>query len=63
MTDLLPRSVANADELDQNLFQTHANGASLQDSFRKFRDQKKKERHILKLSRNGEFSSNGERTD
>jgi hypothetical protein len=45
--------------LDENL----VNGVSLQDSFRKFMDQKKKERQILKLSRNGEFNGNGGRTE
>jgi hypothetical protein len=39
------------------------NGASLQDNFKKFRDQKMKERQILKLARNGEFSGDGQRTD
>jgi hypothetical protein len=37
--------------------------ASLQDSFLKFRDMKKKERHILKLSRQGVLNINGERSD
>jgi hypothetical protein len=40
-----------------------SNGASLQDNFKKFRDQKMKERQILKLARNGEFSGDGQRTD
>ena len=36
---------------------------SLQESFLKFRDLRKKERQILKLARNGEYNCKGERTD
>lgn len=39
------------------------NTESLQDSFLKFRDMKKKERHILKLSRQGVSNVNGERSE
>lgn len=39
------------------------NAPSLQESFLKFRDLRKKERQILKLARNGEYNCKGERTD
>ena len=38
-------------------------GASLQDSFKKFMNQKKKERQLMKLARNGEFNGTGGRTE
>jgi hypothetical protein len=49
--------------LNEGFNKSNHNGASLQDNFKKFRDQKMKERQILKLARNGEFSGDGQRTD
>lgn len=62
-TPLPPPVLIDDTVLDQSLFRNDSAGASLQDNFRKFMDQKKKERHIMKLARNGEFNGSGGRTD
>ena len=65
MIGLQPPHAAITDGVLHNhvLTQDCSQGSSLQDSFLRFRDQKKKERQILKLSRDGELNGGGERTD
>ena len=61
----LEQSTAITDDvlIDDNFCHNGSVVSSLQNSFLRFRDQKKKERQILKLSRAGEFNGNGKRTD
>lgn len=56
--NVVQQKFAKDDGLDPSLCCGNKNGA-LQDNFLKFMQQKKKERQLMKLQRNGEFTGNG----